>query len=71
MSIQLIDEQCPACGKTCWANNGDIDDLTGRDIDGIKCWNCGHQWLLDGAEDWTTLEDGYIGDSHPTAKEAL
>ena len=71
MSVQLIDEPCPECGVTCWANNGDTNDLTAPDVDAMRCWKCGHEWLLEGAEDWTTLEDAEPEDTYATAKEAL
>ncbi len=61
--IQWIEEDCPKCDKVCMVNNGDPNDLTDSDIDGIECWSCGHRWLLDGAEDWTDLESANIGES--------
>jgi hypothetical protein len=33
---------CPKCEFSNWVNNGDESDLSGVDIEGYKCWQCGH-----------------------------
>ena len=43
-------EFCPKCDSSNWLNNGDETDLTGLDIEAIKCHNCGEIFLL-GFED--------------------
>ena len=32
---------CPDCDKTNWVCDGDPSDMSGVDIEAIKCWNCG------------------------------
>lgn len=38
---------CPKCEKPNWVCDGDPTDLTGVDIEAIKCWKCSHSWWLD------------------------
>lgn len=56
----ILSEDCPDCGATCYADNGDPDDLTVGDIEGLECPRCGRRWLLEGAEDWTDLAHANI-----------
>jgi transcription elongation factor Elf1 len=35
------ESNCPECGKQNWVCDGDPSDLSGMDIEGLKCWNCG------------------------------
>ena len=54
---------CPRCGVKNWVNNGNTEDLTVPDVEGIRCHSCHHEWLL--GEDFaglTTLENAYIED---------
>lgn len=37
---------CPTCKTENWICNGDPNDVTVSDIDGIKCWNCAREFLL-------------------------
>lgn len=46
MSELWIDEKCPKCEFINWANCGDIDDITGYDVEGIICWNCKNKWWI-------------------------
>jgi hypothetical protein len=32
---------CPDCDKINWVCDGDPTSLSGMDIEGLKCWNCG------------------------------
>lgn len=52
---------CPRCKEINQFSNGDETDLTKPYIEAIRCWNCKHEWLLEGAEDWTNLEEANIG----------
>lgn len=47
MIEQWLSDNCPKCGEKNFVNNGDPDDMTICDIDGIKCWNCRHEWLME------------------------
>ena len=59
-------EWCPECETVNWFCNGDESDLSGIDIEGIKCRACGHIWYL-GDQDmydfdaemghWESIED--------------
>jgi len=55
----IYSENCPFCGKVNFVNNGDPGDLSKCDIDGIKCWNCGKEWLFNEDID---IEDAFIED---------
>ena len=37
---------CPKCKHSNWLNNGDPSDQTAFDVEGCRCWNCGHCWKL-------------------------
>ena len=39
-------DECPKCETINWVCDGDISDLSGIDISGIKCRKCGHIWYL-------------------------
>ena len=39
-------EYCPKCNSKNWINNGDESDITGIDIDTIKCWKCSSVSLI-------------------------
>ena len=43
---QWYEDYCPKCQKSNWIDNGDPQDMTVEDVEGIRCWNCGHCWLL-------------------------
>ena len=43
---QWHEDYCPKCAKSNWIDNGNPQDMTVGDIEGIRCWNCGHCWLL-------------------------
>lgn len=55
-------EDCPSCKTRNWVLLGDLTDLTGTDTEAIRCWKCKHEWLVEGAEEWTTLEDAMMDD---------
>ncbi len=38
---------CPKCKAANWVCDGDPSDVTGVDIEAIKCWKCNHSWWLD------------------------
>lgn len=66
----LHSQICPHCKSLCWINEGDINDLSGNDTEVAICWNCKQRWLLEGCEEWTTLEDGYDRNTFQTPNEA-
>ena len=41
MASLWIESSCPDCDKTNWNCDGDPTDMSGMDIEAIKCWNCG------------------------------
>lgn len=41
-----IRDFCPKCKASNFVDNGDMDDITAMDVEGIICHNCGHKWLL-------------------------
>lgn len=47
MAKMIIKDWCPECLTVNYVNNGDPQDCTGRDLDGIQCWNCKRIWLFD------------------------
>ncbi len=51
MAETIIKECCPKCDTVNFVNNGNTEDITGIDIDGIECYSCGHEWLFPGLED--------------------
>ena len=46
---------CPYCGKANWVCNGNEQDITGIDIDGIKCFSCLKEFLI-GVKDEVIIE---------------
>jgi len=59
-------EYCPKCETVNWINLGNMEDITGVDIDGYKCRECGHieffgdQELYDWEAEqgaWGSIED--------------
>lgn len=65
MAETIIKEWCPKCDTVNFVNNGDMEDISGIDIDGIECYSCGHEWLFPGQEDvvgigagWSNIEKG-------------
>lgn len=57
MESMISKVECPKCGVINQFDNGDDADLTVADIDAVICYQCEHKWLLEGAEDWTCLDD--------------
>ena len=43
----IYKDRCPECNAANYYNNGDPDDLTISDMDGLICYNCGHKWLFE------------------------
>lgn len=39
-------DTCPKCGKKNFTAYGDPSDLTVPDIEGLRCWNCKHEWIF-------------------------
>lgn len=77
MGIQLLDEECPQCGEMNWVYNGDTADLTGVDVEAIRCWACRHEFLIDDSDPILqkvlgvkSPGDAYIADGKRTASEA-
>ena len=63
---------CPECKVVNWVCDGDPSDLTGVDIDAIKCWKCSQSWWLDEhnefdlwPEDSTPEDCAEEGKEHP------
>lgn len=53
----IYDINCPTCGETCWIDNGDVDDLTGVDVEAVICPWCEGHFLMEGCDAWTTLKN--------------
>lgn len=51
---------CPKCKKINMVNNGDETDLTKMDVEAVQCYNCNHKWVLEGSEDFVTLEEAEL-----------
>ncbi len=51
MSDAWYKEFCPECDAINWWTDGNLDDVTIPDTDGIKCRSCAHQWLFEGVEE--------------------
>jgi len=62
MSESWYRDICPFCGKVNWWSNGDENDLTQMDTEGIKCWSCKKVWSTEDnklvPEDETIYADG-------------
>lgn len=75
LTIQLVGACCPSCSSMNWVNNGDVQDLSGCDIEAITCWSCGESfWLIEPAEVEVRYgEDaqakGMADEGKPTAKD--
>ena len=53
---------CPQCHATNYVNNGDENDMTAQDINGVRCHSCKHEYLLDSDADEVSTpyyEDGF------------
>ncbi len=51
-------EFCPKCDTYNWICDGDPTDLSGMDVEGLKCRKCSHIWYLGGEEnykDWAEI----------------
>ena len=46
MSEAWYKEWCPGCDAINWICNGNENDLSGVDIEAIKCRKCGLIWYL-------------------------
>jgi len=57
MSEAWYKEYCPKCKTHNWVCNGDETDLSGIDVEGIKCRECGHIWFLDDEEIWEDIKE--------------
>ena len=55
----IVVERCPRCGKDFHLNLGDLEDFTLPDVEATICPYCEHKYLLEGAEEFTTLEEAY------------
>lgn len=58
--VQYFVETCPKCKSHNWMYNGDPNDLTYPDIEGIECWNCHHKWIPDELEEIDDDEEDSI-----------
>ncbi len=50
MCDSWLSKNCPQCGKRNFVCQGDLNDPTGYDPQGITCWNCKHSFDFDGEE---------------------
>ena len=67
---QIIKTWCPKCGKANFNNNGDPQDLTGVDIEAIRCWSCKNCYPLDpDCNDWKLMY--FSGDKPPTKEQEM
>jgi len=39
--------RCSKCKRINWVNQGDTTDLTGVDVEIVKCWSCGEESTCD------------------------
>ena len=64
--------QC-LCQAVNWYDMGDINDITGVDIEAIKCWNCKKHFFVDEhAEESCNgdLGEAYEDQGHPSPNQA-
>lgn len=47
-----IKTSCPQCKTVNWICDGDIEDLTVSDIEGIECYKCSYKWARGDLEDF-------------------
>jgi phage FluMu protein Com len=52
----VYSEDCPHCGAVNHFDAGDPADITGVDVEALKCHRCKNVFLTEGG-DWTTPED--------------
>ena len=52
MLEQWFSDHCAKCKSRNFINNGDPSDQTVMDVEGIRCWNCGHCWKLGPDDDF-------------------
>jgi hypothetical protein len=67
MSETWYKEYCPKCDTHNWVCDGDTTDITGMDIEAIKCRKCHHIFTIaDNGETWEELygEGATIEDSN-------
>lgn len=60
---------CPKCGKHCYVDLGDFNDITVPDVEGCKCPHCGHEWIFEeilDVEPEKTTESAHIEDGVKT-----
>lgn len=48
---------CPNCKKANWICQGDLSDCTYPDVEGVECFSCKHQFVLDEYEQSIKGED--------------
>lgn len=58
MAEQIIKDTCPKCEAVNYVNNGDVEDPSGVDIEGIQCHACGYEWVWDMDEVWLDIIGG-------------
>lgn len=44
MNDMWYSTDCPECKSLNWVNNGNVEDQTVSDVEGLICWNCKHKW---------------------------
>lgn len=59
MSESWYRDVCPFCKKVNFWCNGDENDLTVIDAEGIKCWSCKKTWSIED-EKLVNEEDVYL-----------
>ena len=47
MAESWYKEWCLKCEAVNWFCNGDESDLSGRDIESVKCRSCGYIWSVE------------------------
>ncbi len=57
MADSWYKEWCPHCNAHNWICNGDETDLSGMDVEGIKCRECGKIFMLGDTDVDEFLED--------------
>jgi len=52
-------EQCPKCKTINWICNGDESDITGLDVEALKCRSCDHFFWLGEMDELLMEVSGY------------
>lgn len=62
MSEMFASDDCPECTARNYFCCGDPSDVSGIDVEALRCWNCKHEWLMEYWDEATTLKLAYTED---------